>query len=72
MSSSSSAGSPSSSSNQKGRRPSAIIIIPGYASDASLYIPLQTSLRARGLPCWIAPISAMMWIPTFGGRYAGR
>ena len=48
--------------------PRAVVLIPGYASDASLYKRLQDSIRARGLPCWTVPISATMWIPTFGGR----
>ncbi|EWM22016.1 conserved unknown protein [Nannochloropsis gaditana] len=48
--------------------PRAVVIIPGYASDASLYKRLENSLRARGFPCWTVPISAYMWVPTFGGR----
>jgi hypothetical protein len=39
-----------------------------YALDASLYRPLQASLISRGVPCWVVPIRAYMWAPTFGGR----
>ena len=45
-----------------------LLIIPGYASDASQYVNLRESLRKQGLKTEIVPIKWNMWIPTFGGR----